>query len=165
MCASPVPGARMRDECTPKTLGATLRPGALRTITTFQTRELRHLVQRSAVVPRRGLRQDRAERRRVHVRQVHRGQWWVRRGLLRPVRRGGPPARGLPGLGRVGREVPERVRDGELDPGQHEALPEVPDAHREEPGLQPHVLLPVQVRVLLDVHGRLVSRGVPFCRH
>ena len=65
----------------------------------------------------------------------------------------------------MGREVPERVRDGELDPGQHEALPEVPDAHREEPGLQPHVLLAVQVRVLLDVHGRLVSRGVPFrCR-
>ena len=55
----------------------------------------------------------------------------------------------------------QNERDGELDPGQHEALPEVPDAHREEPGLQPHVLLAVQVRVLLDVHGRL-ARGVPF---
>ena len=164
MCLGPVPGARMRDQCTAQALGATPRPGALRETEKVPPRELRDLLQGPKVVPRRGLRQNSKERRRVHVGQMYRCQWWVRRRVLREMRRRGPPARGLPGLSGMGREVPERVRDGELDPGQHEALPEVPDAHREEPGLQPYVLLAVQVRVLLDVHGRLVSRGVPF-RH
>ena len=82
-----------------------------------------------------------------------RGQWWLAaRARVRCGEEAHQPAAARPGG--MGREVRCPVRDGELDPGQHEALPEVPDAHREEPGLQPHVLLPqCKYEFTLDVHG------------
>jgi hypothetical protein len=53
----------------------------------------------------------------------------------------------------VAREVQQRVRDGELDPGEHEEVPEVHGSNREESGLQSHDLQEqgLQEGVLLGV--------------
>ena len=42
-------------------------------------------------------------------------------------------------------EEQRREREPELDPGAHQAVPQVQAAHREESGLHAHDLQPVQV--------------------
>ncbi|MES1919473.1 hypothetical protein MHBO_001299 [Bonamia ostreae] len=56
---------------------------------------------------------------------------------------------------RVGEEVRERVEFGQLLAGEHEALPQLRLADREEQGLQPHGLLQLPPRVLLGLPARL----------
>ncbi|WVZ49972.1 hypothetical protein U9M48_001278 [Paspalum notatum var. saurae] len=64
----------------------------------------------------------------------------VRALLLLAVRRGGAPAGGVRHGARVAGEELVRLGDGQLGARPHQALPQVPAAHREEPGLQPHDL-------------------------
>ena len=64
---------------------------------------------------------------------------------------GRAPAGGLRHCAQVAGEEQRRVGEPELDPGQHQALPRVQAAHREELGVHAHDLRAVQVRLLLDV--------------
>mmetsp|Transcript_3734 Transcript_3734/g.8659 ORF Transcript_3734/g.8659 Transcript_3734/m.8659 type:complete len:241 (+) Transcript_3734:393-1115(+) len=97
---------------------------------------------------------------RGHHRRTRRRLRHVRNPVLPPMRRRAPRADRLPRAGGVERKVQERVGDGQLDPGQHQVLPQVFHPHREEPGVQPHDVPVLPVRVLLDLHGQLDrSRG------
>ena len=64
-------------------------------------------------------------------------------------------AGGLRDSGAVDHKEQRGEREPELDPGQHEAVPQVQAADREEPGLHAHDVQPVQVRVLLALPGLL----------
>lgn len=63
---------------------------------------------------------------------------------VRPRR--GPPARNLPHCQALAQKVRRRLRDGQLDPGKYEGVPEMPGDDREEWGMQSHDVQEVQVR-------------------
>ena len=61
-------------------------------------------------------------------------------------------------------EVRGRQRDSELHLREHEGLPQVQYLYREERRLQPHAVLQLQTRLLLDVSRQLENSRVRILR-
>mmetsp|Transcript_31423 Transcript_31423/g.49375 ORF Transcript_31423/g.49375 Transcript_31423/m.49375 type:complete len:279 (+) Transcript_31423:682-1518(+) len=152
MCIHSLPRTKMPTDCDRRNFSRVPIRRNFSKIPTVLPGQLRGHQPHAALVPRGGLPARRPGAAPGGPREVR-----LRGRLLLPLRGRGARAGGLQGPADLEGEVPERERDRQLDPGQHQALPQVLHAHREEPGVQPHDLQAMQGRVLLDLHGALVG--------